>query len=121
MWSVEKRSIEGLRKEGFERVARGEGDGMEDVLVGAHWSVVEGMDYEGYVGVMSASDSCFSPCILHSRPCTIGNPSSLPPLPREIRLQIPASTLTDPQSQPVHPSPYLRYQSPSLRSQLSSA
>jgi hypothetical protein len=36
-----------LRKEGFERVARGEGEGMEDVLVGAHWSVVEGMDYEG--------------------------------------------------------------------------
>jgi len=38
-----------LRKEGFERVAsgEGEGEGMEDVLVGAHWSVVEGMDYEG--------------------------------------------------------------------------
>jgi len=46
-----------LRKEGFERVARGEGEGMEDVLVGAHWSVVEGMDYEGYVGVLSASNT----------------------------------------------------------------
>lgn len=43
---VEKKSTEELRKEGFEKLARGE-DGMEDVLVGAHWRVVEGMDYEG--------------------------------------------------------------------------
>lgn len=59
---MEKRSIEELRKEGFEKVARGEGEGMEDVLVGAHWSVVEGMDYEGYVALYSLAISVPSVC-----------------------------------------------------------
>jgi len=118
-WNVEKRSIERLRREGFERVARGEGEGMEDVLVGAHWSEVEGMDYERCVNVLSASN------FIYSSTCS---PRDYAPSPSKIRLQNPPSTLSDPQPHPAHSSqythsqsPYLRYQSPSLRSQLSSA
>ena len=46
-WKRVRKSTEETRKAGFEKVARGDFGGMEEVLIAAHWRDVEGMDYDG--------------------------------------------------------------------------
>lgn len=46
-WQKNRMTASDLRKMGYEKIEKGNAqEGGEDVLVAAHWSEIEGMDYE---------------------------------------------------------------------------